>query len=103
MKESTRFLEYEVVITMQTATGSQLEELGLAPEEGVEERIVKYSFDPKRVTEYRQSFVRYKEQWVDAVVCTLKPLMHETPLLLTSYEDFKTTLDGYNKESLKAE
>jgi len=67
-----------------------------------EERIVKYSFDASNIAEVRETFIKYKGEWEDAVCATFAmtdKVITETPPLLVSYEEFKRKVNEYNQKS----
>ena len=98
-----RMLEFEVLVILQDDQTQKWEDMGITPsEDNMEQRFVKYSFDPSTVVEMRQTFVEYKGEWLDAVVCTYTENNFETPPLLVHYNEFKRMLDEYNKESTEA-
>lgn len=98
-----KMLEFEVLVILQDDQTQKWENMGIIPsEDSMEQRFVKYSFDPSTIVEMRQTFVKYQEEWLDAVVCTFTENNFETPPLLVHYDKFKRMLDEYNKESTEA-
>src|SRR5699024_3611967 len=88
-------LEFEVVIYLKDSSKDlEIEkylDMGIdyVPEEEQEEKIVKYSFNPTKILEVRQTFVKYRGDWRDSVVVTYGDDNFETPPLLTTFEKFK--------------
>ena len=98
-----KMLEFEVLVILQDDQTQKWENMGIIPsEDSIEQRFVKYAFDPSTIVEMRQTFVKYQEEWLDAVVCTFTENNFETPPLLVHYNKFKRMLDEYNKESTEA-
>jgi len=105
-------IEFECVAFLNNESAQKekqkYEELGIdIPEEdtsNIDERIVKYCFDPTHIVEAKQTFIRYKGEWVDAVIAMYLmngKLPNETPFLLTTYKEFKERIDEHNKKSFK--
>ena len=98
-----KMLEFEILVILQDDQTQKWEDMGIIPnEEHMEQRFVKYAFDPTTIVEIRQTFVKYKQEWLDAIVCTYTENNFETPPLLIHYKEFKRMLDEYNKKSTKA-
>lgn len=98
-----KLLEFEILVVLRDEQTRKWEDMGIMPsEEEQEHRFVKYSFDASTIVEIRQTFVKYKGEWLDAVVCTYTENNFETPPLLVEYNRFKEMLDEYNKESTEA-
>ena len=98
-----KMLEFEILVILQDDQTQKWEDMGIIPSEGhMEQRFVKYAFDPTTIVEVRQTFVKYKQEWLDAVVCTYTENNFETPPLLVHYKEFKRMLDEYNKKSTEA-
>ena len=68
-----------------------------------EEKIVKYAFDCSKIVEVRQTFVRYKGEFLPAVVATYSKDLLYTPPLLTTFEEFKNKVNEHNKQNTKTE
>ena len=115
MIELENFLEYDIIIWLVNNDEpvkhkwSDLEEEEEHEPVNKEEKITKYSFDATQVTAYRQTYVRYNNRWIEAVVCCLDPQYFETPPLLVEYDKFvqdlkelKEKLDGDNQKEAKA-
>ena len=97
-----KMLEFEIIVILQDDQTEKWESMGITPDENnLEKRFVKYSFDPSTIIEIRQTFVMYKQRWLDAVVCVFTDQNLETPPLLVHYDKFKRMLDEYNKENIK--
>lgn len=99
-------LEFEVVIYLKDSSKDlEIEkylDMGIdIPEEELEERIVKYSFNPTKILEVRQTFVKYRGDWRDAVIVTYGDRDFETPPLLTTFEEFKRKVNEHNKKIIK--
>src|SRR5690606_9420204 len=99
-KHMKNLLEFEVVVYLKDDPQDleqleKLQDLGLNipqdEDEDLNDRIVSYSFSPDQIIEVRQSFVKYKGNWENAVVCgfTKGKYNFETPPLLVDYEEFK--------------
>ena len=98
-----KMLEFEILVILQDDQTQRWEEMGIIPnEEDREQRFVKYAFNPTTIVEVRQTFVKYKQEWLDAVVCTFTENNFETPPLLVHYDKFKRMLDEYNKKNIEA-
>lgn len=70
-----KMLEFEILVILQDDQTQKWEDMGIIPsEDNMEQRFVKYAFDPSTIVEMRQTFVKYKEEWLDAVVCTLQKI-----------------------------
>lgn len=69
-------------------------------EEYEDQKIVKYSFDASNIVEIRQTFIKYKDNFMDAVCVTflMDRVPSTTPPLLISYNNFKEKLNEYNKK-----
>lgn len=104
MVELTNFLEYDIIIWLVNNDEpikhqwGDLEEEETPSQNAREERITKYSFDATLITAYRQTYVRYKSRWLEAVVCCLDPEYFETPPLLVEYDKFKKDLEELKKK-----
>ena len=95
-----KMLEFEILVILQDDQTQKWENMGIIPnEEHMEQKFVKYAFNPTTITEVRQTFVKYGQEWLDAVVCTFTENTLETPPLLIHYDKFKKMLDEYNKKS----
>lgn len=99
-------LEFEVVIYLKDSS-KDLEvekylDMGIdyVPEEQ-EERIVKYSFNPTKILEVRQTFVKYRGDWRDSVIVTYGDDNFETPPLLATFEEFKRKVNEHNKKIIE--
>lgn len=98
-----KMLEFEILVILQDDQTQKWEDMGIIPSEDyMEQRFVKYAFDPTTIVEVRQTFVKYKQEWLDAVVCTYTENNFETPPLLVHYKEFKRMLDEYNKKGIEA-
>ena len=98
-----KMLEFEILVILQDDQTQKWEDMGIIlSEDHMEQRFVKYAFDPTTIVEVRQTFVKYKQEWLDAVVCTYTENNFETPPLLVHYKEFKRMLDEYNKKSTEA-
>jgi hypothetical protein len=115
MVDLNNFLEYDIIIWLVNNDEpvqhkwSDLEEDETPSASNKEEKITKYSFDATLITAYRETFVKYKDRWLPAVVCCLDPEYFETPPLLVEYNKFKEDLkelkeklDGDNQKETKA-
>lgn len=94
------YLEYGVVIELKDDQAQKWEDMGMQPrEEFKDERVTMFSFIAQEVIEYRQTYVKYKGEWRDCVVCVYKhdDTVFDTPALLVSYEQFKKDLNDYKK------
>lgn len=100
-------LEFNVVAYLKNKKHNQelekLKEMGVPvpEEEEKEEKLVKYSFNPKTIIEYRQSFVEYMGEWRDATVVSFTDHVYETPPLLIHYDMFKQKLKEWNETNKK--
>lgn len=95
-------LEFQVLIMIQDDSAQKFLDMGITPtESSLEERFVKYSFDPSYIAEIRQTFVRYKGEWVDSVVVTFTENNYETPPLIVHYDEFKKILNEHNTKNSK--
>lgn len=65
----------------------------------MDERLIKFSFDASDIKEFKQSFIKYKGKWLDAVICTCTEDYIYTPPLIVHYNDFKKMLNEYNKKN----
>ena len=98
-----KMLEFEILVILQDNQTQKWKDIGIIPsEDHMEQRFVKYAFDPTTIVEVRQTFVKYKQEWLDAVVCTYTENNFKTPPLLVHYKEFKRMLDEYNKKSTEA-
>ena len=69
--------------------------MGITPtEDTLDEKFVKYSFDPSSISEVRQTFIKYKDEWLDAVVVTFGENNLETPPLIIHYDKFKIMINA---------
>ena len=94
------FLEFEVLIVLKNEQTQKLIDMGIDPTEiRMEHRFVKYSFDPSLISEFRQTYVKYKEEWLDAVIVTFGENNFETPPLIVHYDKFKTMINEHNTKS----
>lgn len=98
-------LEFDVIIYLKDDNAkkeaNKLRDMGIeVPEvEEKEEKIAKYSFNPSEIYEYRQTYVKYKGDILDAVTVTFTSHLYETPALLIHYDEFKERLKQWNENN----
>ena len=104
-------LEYNVIVSFrnsqkQEEENERLRDLGLPIDDTPQrpERMVKYSFCPEDIVEYRQTFITFRDQEMDGVVCMFtNQYVHETPILLVHYDQFEKDLEKYYEQYDKKE
>ena len=93
-------LEFKIIVILQDDSAQKFIDMGITPtEDSITEKFVKYSFDATKISEIRQTFIKYKEQWLDAVVVTYGEDNYETPPLIIHYDEFKKQLNEHNKKN----
>ena len=98
-----KLIEFQVLVILHDDNVQKLLDMGIIPTgDTLDEKFVKYSFDPSTIVEMRQTYVEHEGEWLDAVVCTFKDNNFETPPLLVHYNEFKKMLNEYNKKNTKA-
>lgn len=98
-------LEFEVVIYQipsieESDEIERLKDLGIYSsdnEEEKKEKLVRYSFKPEAIIEYRESIVKYRNKDHEGVVCLYNAgrYNYETPVLLISYDEFERKIEQY--------
>ena len=98
-------LEFKIVVfkipsEQDEVDKEMFENLGIkSPKEDLKEELMRYSFFPDKIIEYRESKVSYGGEDTKCIVCSYVggEDIFETPPLLVSYEEFETQLEEYNK------
>lgn len=80
------FVNFKVVMWVKQEDEEWKENLGLSPEEEKEEIIANYAVDINMIVDCRETRVRYKDDMLEATVCTLLN-GSETPCLLVSVDE----------------
>lgn len=106
-------LEFNVVVYSLPTTEEKeqinyLANLGLQGEDELynpKERLCKYVFLPDVIMEYRETYIMYQKQNIDAVVCMymIQGKINETPPLICSLKEFEEKLEIYenNKKNIE--
>lgn len=104
-----RLIEFNCIVYLKNDKAQEevrkFEDMGMTfpvEEQENEEKIVKYSFDASKIAEIRETFIKYKGEWQNAVCATFAmtdKVITETPPLLISYEDFKRKVNEHNQKN----
>lgn len=95
-------LEFKIVITLVDNEVQKLYDMGIVPnDENANEKMVKYCFDVSNIVEMRQTYVKYKEQWLDAVVVSYSEEYIMTPPLVIHYDELKKILNEHHNKNIK--
>lgn len=98
-------LEFKIVVfkipsEKEESDKEMYENLGISiPDEILKEELMRYSFFPDKIIEYRESKVSYRGEDTKCIACSYVAGedIFETPPLLVSYEEFEKQLEEYNK------
>lgn len=93
-------LEFKIVVTLVDNEVQKLYDMGITPnDEDSNEKMVKYCFDASNIKEMRQSYVKYKGEWLDAVIVSYSEEYIMTPPLIIHYDELKKILDEYHNKN----
>lgn len=93
-------VEFTCIIVTTDSEDERLVDMGIQTEESIiQEKIVRYSFNPATITEVRETYTKYRGEWQPAVVATFTDSNYETPPLLTTYDEFKQKINEHNKKN----
>ena len=95
-----KLIEFQVLVILHDDNVQKLLDMGITPTgDTLDEKFVKYSFDPSLISEVRQTFIKYKDEWLDAVVVTFGENNFETPPLIVHYDKFKKMINEHYTKS----
>ena len=98
-----RKLTFKVVATkiktqQEVEEEEKLRDLGLPVDDEITQELMRYSFVPHDIVEYRETYVMYKGNYEKGVICTYSS-QHETmdtPILLCTVEEFEEEVNKLN-------